>query len=175
MANRPVPRWLRSCARWVITDELRAHTADLAAARTIARITTEERDALRTELVVNLRFMAARGRAHPCLDVPLYTDRQIADRMERIRVFTGDPCPLESYRCATCPRHPYLGIARHIRPVVHIPIAEAPPLVDMPTAQLPAVVDIDDLTPFEDAVADRVALNLGGGAPRHGLVDQDQR
>lgn len=158
------PTWLRRIARWVIADELQHLVVDLAVANSAAVEAIEGFDALRAELVAHLQFVANRQAGSRCLEIPVYTDRQVHLLMDRLRTFTGhEYYDMEVWRCPVCPAHPLFGKVQHARVTLPAPTDE--------TAELP-VIPAQDTTEGQHAAPEddedgRVQVAIGGPPNRH--------
>ena len=169
MADRWRPDWLRALARRVIGDEVARLDADVSAARAITADTIEAYETMREEFSAHVLFVAEHSALHPrCLDIPVYTDRQAYQLMDRLRTFTGhEYYDMEVWRCSVCPPHPLFGKVQHAR--VKLP---APREDD--TAGGTGDVAGDGGVPAHaapDDEADRVQVAIGGGPNRHTRED----
>lgn len=115
-----IPTWMHRAARWVLEPENARLRAELALANADARDTLALYDLVRVELAGFQRY-AARRDAPRCVQVPLYSDRHLAEWTDRVRQLTGDSSPVEFYTCTMCAAHPLMGRPRHVRPTQPLP------------------------------------------------------
>lgn len=100
---------LRRWARWILRDEIRAVTADLAIARADAT------DAILARDRIAYRMLNWAGRIDPgdCRKVPLHSPAECEAWADKVRENTASDDEFMPYQCSTC-THPLIGHVWHI-------------------------------------------------------------